>query len=211
MTYDEILKDKDIYTRCKSAVFALFYGGEGYTLADRLGVPIQVADAATMKFRQKYPGVGRAQLRIANMFCTLKQDPDSHRITYSEPADFCESLFGFRRYFTLENEISKALFDLAQKPPTTWRKVQVKVQKQAQGGANGLGRNAIVALRGGLRGPELLEAGGRQPRDPKLGRHDHEMRPAEGVGLPAWRGRRVGGDPDQRPRRNHVPDRARIS
>jgi hypothetical protein len=162
MSYDEIMKDKEIYTRCKSAVFALFYGGEGYTLADRLGVPIQVADAACMKFRQKYPGVGRAQLRIQKMFCTLQQDPDSHRITWSEPADFIESLFGFRRYFTLENNIAKELFDLAQKPPSTWRKINVRVHRSKHKGeqtASGATQSALFGAAFGVQNSSKRAAG----------------------------------------------------
>ena len=38
-------------------------------------------------------------------------------IYWSEPADYAESLLGDRRYFTLENKICKALYDLANNLP----------------------------------------------------------------------------------------------
>src|SRR5205823_8079871 len=106
------------YTRSKSAVFAKLYGGEAYTLQDRLGVPIEVAQDASDRFARRYPGVARAQERITAMFCTLRQPGGlGTKIEWHEPADYIESMFGFRRYFTLENRIARALFDLAQKPP----------------------------------------------------------------------------------------------
>jgi hypothetical protein len=56
--------------------------------------------------------------------------------------DACESictLLGFKRFFTLENMISKALFGLARKPPKHWKDCSVKVVRrdrvQTAGGA----------------------------------------------------------------------------
>jgi hypothetical protein len=131
MTYEQILKDKDKYTRCKSAVFAMLYGGEGYTLQDRLGVEIEIANAAHARFCAQYPGVGRAQKRTSDMFCTMRQDENTCRINWDQPADYIESLFGFRRYFTLENRITKHLFDLAQAPPRTWRNLNIRVERRS--------------------------------------------------------------------------------
>lgn len=134
MTYEEILAssgtDDDKYTRAKSAVFAMLYGGEGFTLKERLGVPIETANAAYEKFCRRYPGVGIARKKVIDMFQTLKQIGGiGSRITYSEPADFIESLFGFRRYFTLENQIVKALVELAQNPPKNWN-MNIKVVRR---------------------------------------------------------------------------------
>ena len=41
-------------------------------------------------------------------------------VVWADPADYIETFLGFRRYFTLENRICKALFDLARKPPKKW-------------------------------------------------------------------------------------------
>lgn len=131
MSYEEILADKEIYTRCKSAVFAMLYGGEGFTLKERLGVPIEVADAAYERFCRRYPGVGRARKRVIEMFCTLTQPGGiGSKVEWSDPADFIESMFGFRRYFSLENKIARALFELANKPPVTWKNIKVKVTRR---------------------------------------------------------------------------------
>ena len=39
-------------------------------------------------------------------------------------------MLGFKRYFTLENMICKTLFDLAQKPPTAWKAIKIKVTRR---------------------------------------------------------------------------------
>jgi DNA polymerase I-like protein with 3'-5' exonuclease and polymerase domains len=135
MTYEEILASdgtaNDVYTKAKSAVFAMLYGGEGFTLKERLGVPIEVADEAYRKFCARYPGVGRARQRIIDMFQSLRQPNGiGTQVEWHEPADYIESMFGFRRYFTLENRISKALYDLANKPPASWKNIKVKVMRR---------------------------------------------------------------------------------
>ena len=135
MNYDQILATQgtsdDKYTKAKSAVFAMFYGGEGFTLKERLGVPIEVADGAFAEFCRRYPGVGIARQRVIKMFQTLRQDGGiGTQITYTEPADYIESMFGFRRYFTLENRVCRALVDLASKPPTAWKDIKIKVTRR---------------------------------------------------------------------------------
>jgi hypothetical protein len=52
------------------------------------------------------------------------------RVEWHDPADHIESLLGFRRYFTLENKICKALFDLAQHCPKEWRGIRAKVVRR---------------------------------------------------------------------------------
>lgn len=135
MTYDEILAsegtDNDVYTDCKRAVFAMLYGGDANTLCDRLGVTLEIAERAFQMFARSYPGVAKARMRITNMFQALRQpDGIGSKIHYKEPHDYVESLFGYRRYFTLENQIVKALFSLAQKPPPEWKNIKGKVVRR---------------------------------------------------------------------------------
>lgn len=131
MTYEEILADKEIYTRCKSAVFAMLYGGEAHTLKERLGVPIETAEKAYEQFGRRYPGVAIARRKIIDMFSALRQPRGiGTAVEWHDPADYIESMFGFRRYFTLENRIIKALFELAQAPPADWKAQKVKVQRR---------------------------------------------------------------------------------
>lgn len=135
MTYEQILASEgtadDRYTKAKSAVFAMLYGGEGFTLKERLGVAIEVADEAYRKFCNRYPGVGRARQKIIDMFQSLKQPGGiGTKVEWHEPAEYIESMFGFRRYFSLENKIAKALYDLGSNPPAAWKAIKLKVVRR---------------------------------------------------------------------------------
>lgn len=149
MTYVDILNTKgtkvDLYTRSKSAVFAMLYGGEGFTLMSRLGVPIEIANKAYQMFTGKFKKVGSERRKVFDMFCSMKQ-PNGFgtKVEWHEPAEFIESIFGFRRYFTLENMICKALFDLAERPPKTWLEIKAKVvRRDRKQTASGATRSAL--------------------------------------------------------------------
>ena len=130
-SYDEIRADKAIYTKCKQAVFALLYGGEAETLKDRLGVDLEVANEAYRRFTSVYTEVGKARRKVFDMFCSMRQPNGlGTKVEWHEPADYIESLFGFRRYFTLENKICKALFDLAETPPKEWTRLKITVTRR---------------------------------------------------------------------------------
>jgi hypothetical protein len=121
----------DLYTRAKSAVFAMMYGGTEHTLVERLAVPLEVALAALARFHKEFPGVKRSQQRITDLLSALRQVGGiGTKVEYTKPADYIESMFGFRRYFTLENQILKALFDLAAAPPREWKRINVQVQRR---------------------------------------------------------------------------------
>lgn len=137
MSYDEIMSTKghanpwkDIYTRCKNGVFAICYFGEGYTLITRVGIPESVANEAHYQILQDYPEFADARKDVTNMFCSMKQEGGiGSKVEWAEPADYIESLLGFKRYFTLENKICKALFKLAEEPPKAWN-INLKVTRR---------------------------------------------------------------------------------
>lgn len=63
--------------------------------------------------------------------CSMRQPKGlGTKVEWHEPADHIESMLGFRRYFTLENKICRALFALAENPPDTWRKMKIKVVRR---------------------------------------------------------------------------------
>jgi intein/homing endonuclease len=74
MTYEQILADKDVYTKCKQAVFALLYGGEAETLKTRLGVDLETANEAYRRFTSVYPQVGVARKKVFDLFCLTKDN-----------------------------------------------------------------------------------------------------------------------------------------
>ncbi len=134
-TYEDIVATKgsakDLYTDGKRGVFASLYGGNENTLVDRLGVSLDTAKAAFEKWTSRYPGIKKAQQRVVNMFATMKQ-PDGlgSKIYWADPSQYMPTLLDFRRYFDLENKISKVLFDLAEKPPKEWTNIRLTVRRR---------------------------------------------------------------------------------
>jgi hypothetical protein len=144
MTYDEIKAtektDDDKYTKSKQAVFLKIYGGDAGTMQDRLGIPLEAAEEANRRFDRKYKGVGRAQQVVVDMFQSMRQPGGrGTKVEWHQPSDYMETLFGFKRYFTLENAICKALFELANKMPKAMKDIKLKVTRtdrvQTAGGA----------------------------------------------------------------------------
>ena len=138
MTYEEICASKnaadpwqDYYGRSKNGVFALAYGGEAYTLSNRVGVTEEHANEAYRKFVEKYKKFGLERHRYFDMFCSMRQPGGlGTKVTWADPANYIESLLGFRRYFTLENRICKVLFTLANDPPKDWLRLPIKVVRR---------------------------------------------------------------------------------
>ena len=144
LSYAEVIvssgTENDWYDKGKRGVFALVYGGDWNTLVQKLGVPEARAKAAYADFVKRYPGIGKARNKTFDAFCSMRQPAGiGSAVVWATPAEYIETFLGFRRYFTLENNICKALFDLARKPPKHWRNVKVKVMRrdrvQTAGGA----------------------------------------------------------------------------
>jgi len=125
LDYDTIMKTKatsTYYTDGKRGIFSQLYGGNEHTLQTRLGISSTLAHEASQRFYKQYPGVKKARDRIQQMFCSMQQPGGiGTPVVWHEPHDYIESLFGFRRYFTLENKICKALFNLAENLPKNWQ------------------------------------------------------------------------------------------
>jgi hypothetical protein len=130
MTYDDILAtkglpgEKDRYDRSKKAVLAMLFGGEAYTLATRVGISEDAAEEAFRKWDNDHPVWRRKRQKYFDMFCSMRQPEEKGKVYWSEPAEFVEAMFGFRRYFTLENEICHVLFNLGEDPPEAWRRIR---------------------------------------------------------------------------------------
>jgi len=135
LSYADVIKSKgqakDYYTLGKNGVFTMAYGGDEFTLINKYGVAEDVAIQAYARWNRKYPDQAKERQRIFDQFCPMKQPGGlGTQVIWHKPADYIESIFGFRRYFTLENKICKALFDLAQDIPKAWRKLNIKVVRR---------------------------------------------------------------------------------
>lgn len=155
MTYDEIVAsqkfkdEKNIYDRCKRGMFGLAYGGNEDTLVRKVGISLERATDGYKKFTSKYKRVGIRRQQIFDMFCSMRQPNGlGSKVEWHEPADYIESMFGFKRYYTLENKICKVLFELAENPPKEWLKLKFPVMRRQDRGeqtACGALRSAIFA------------------------------------------------------------------
>ena len=135
-TYIEIAKSKNAtgyeinyYDLGKRGVFSVLYGGNESTLVKKLRVSLEIAQKAYNGFTTEYPGIGKARGKIIDMFCSMRQEGGlGTKIVWNEPAEYIESLTGFRRYFTLENMVSRSLFNLAQDTPKDWKLLGSKIK-----------------------------------------------------------------------------------
>jgi len=134
-TYEQIVASagtqNDMYTKGKQGVFAMIYGGDFGTLVRNLGLSAEVAKAAFDQWNKWFPQSAKARERTFKAFCSMKQpDGIGGKVVWGDPEDYVESFLGFRRYFTLENTITKALYDLSRKLPKAWRDCKVKVVRR---------------------------------------------------------------------------------
>lgn len=134
-TYEEICASKgkkvDMYDTGKKGVFLIFYGGDDNTIVVKLGIAAEIAAPAFESFYGKHPEIEIFQIGVQRDFGCLEQKGGiGTKVEWVEPKDYAESFLGFKRYFTLENKVTRALFDLAQNVPKEWRTVQVKVKRR---------------------------------------------------------------------------------
>ena len=135
LDYDDILatkkSDNDLYDQGKRGVFSQLYGGNFATMVEKLSVSEEVAKRAEQGFAERFKGVQRARERINDDFCSMRQPGGIGKaVEWHEPADYIESMTGFRRYFTLENQICRELFNLANKPPKSWKAIKIKCMRR---------------------------------------------------------------------------------
>jgi len=151
----------DKYTRSKNGVFALFYMGNEHTLVTRVGIAMEQAEEAFQRFCKKYKVFAEKRFMYADMFCSMKQPNGiGTRVEWTEPHDYIETKLGFRRYFTLENNICRALFELANEPPPEWLAFKIKVKRRDRvQTASGAVRSALFAAAFNVQAANMRAAG----------------------------------------------------
>lgn len=160
-SYEDIIESSgtsfDMYTRGKSGVFGLLYGGDWRTLVRNFGITEEEARNAEERFFEMFPGIPNARMRVVEAFQSMKQI-DGRQIIWREPSNEIVSFLGFRRDFSLENNVCKALYDLAKNPPREWKgdKLKVKVVRSMAKGVQSAGGAVASALFGAAFG---LQAG----------------------------------------------------
>lgn len=154
--------DKERYGDAKSGVYAMLYGGKDYTLSRNLGIPMADAEAAVERWLQMFPGIADKQREVAAQFETMKQDENTGHIIFTEPAEYIETALGFRRGFTLENKVRRALYDLACNPPHWWRELPIRIRRRASKGMQtgaGAVQSALYGAAFAIQGAIVRQAG----------------------------------------------------
>lgn len=126
LTYEQVMDRKgtkdDVYKKAKIVVYSLLYGSTIAGIAKKLTLPVNVVQKAYDNFVEKYPGVKEARRNLATMFTAISQPGGrGTEVFYEEPHTYVESMFGFRRDFSIEFELLKILFDFANEIPESWR------------------------------------------------------------------------------------------
>ena len=134
--YDQILASKgtgsntDRYSRAKAGFFAYLYGALGEKFARVLDLSIEEADEGRARLKARYPGITEHRDRLATRFSPLWQEEGiGSKVHWREPDEFIESILGFRRYFSLEWAVVRALYTLQENPPISWNSIRGEVRR----------------------------------------------------------------------------------
>jgi hypothetical protein len=126
LTYEQVMARKgtkdDVYKKAKIVVYSLLYGSTIAGIARKLTLPVNVVQKAYDNFVGKYPGVAKARKGLAAKFTAISQPGGrGTEVFYEEPETYIDSMFGFRRDFSIEFELLKILFDFANDIPESWK------------------------------------------------------------------------------------------
>lgn len=173
-TYEQVVESdgttNDMYTKGKSGVFAMIYGGDWSTLRRNLGIDEDTAKAAEARFFDMFPGIPVARQRVTDMFQSMRQI-NGRQIIWHDSQEYIESFLGFRRSFILENQVCKALYDLAHNTPAAWKgnNLKIKVVRSMHKGVQTAGGAVSSALFGaafGLQGANVRAAANHEVQSP---------------------------------------------
>jgi len=166
-TYEDIMATKELkgsankYHGGKTGTFLTVYGGDYGTMMRKLGIPEETAVAAIENFNREYPGLNAGRLKTIQPFQAMHQPKGiGTRISWKDPADYVESLFGFRRDFSIENKVMKALYDLSNSMPKEWAKFRsIVIRRDREQTAVGAASSALYGAAFGLQGQIERAAG----------------------------------------------------
>ena len=118
LTPEEVKKTKgtldDLYTRSKNCFFGWRYGAQLYKFAQTANLSEDVARLSWTRLKHRYSKIAQRMQATARRFTPLQQpNGPGTAIEWTEPDEYVESILGFRRYFTLEWSIIRALFSMA--------------------------------------------------------------------------------------------------
>lgn len=156
--------DGDLYNPSKNAFYAWIYGAEAPKLSETFNLPLTQVEEGFGQLDSMFPELSACRRRDQEAFCSMKQPGGiGTRVIWAEPAESIESLFGFPRFFTLENETCRVLFTLANHLPDELKdlegaKLKVRRRDRVQT-ATGAVSSALYAAAFQLQAANMRAAG----------------------------------------------------
>lgn len=150
--YQDVMLSKglisgDIYAPAKQSAFAAFYGAQIPKLASSAGIDEERMEEGYERFVLKYPKVGVSRAAVFDAFCSMRQPGGiGTKIIWKEPADYIESLLGFKRYFTLENAIVRTIFQLAERLPNSVQGDRIVKRNKREQTVRGATQSALFGV-----------------------------------------------------------------
>jgi DNA polymerase I-like protein with 3'-5' exonuclease and polymerase domains len=178
ITYDLIMKHKDDnendftgwYSRGKKGVFGFMYGAQAMKTGQSMQVSEEIAYKGLENLSNRFPGIRRSQEIIYEHFAALRQTGGiGTAVTWKEPQLYVESFLGFRRYFILEFNIIRTIYNLANDLPDSilekGKNLKVKRRDRLQTGAGAI-RSALYAAAFGLQSSIMRAAANHKIQSP---------------------------------------------
>ena len=162
MSYEQVMANKgtkdDVYKKAKIVVYSLMYGSTIAGIANKLNLAVKTVQKAYDNFVKKYPGVAKTRKALAAKFTAISQPGGrGTEVFWQDPETYVESMFGFRRDFSIEFDIAKRLYDLAGDIPDEWKNVPGKSirygdepKEHWRHAASGLFGAAANSIQGGI-------------------------------------------------------------
>lgn len=124
-SYADIRKSEgqvpDYYTLSKSGLFTWLFAGTEYAFKKNLGIAEAQARNGLHAFESAFPGIKEKRTRSMQEYALLDQpDGIGTIVTLKDHKTYVETLLGFKRYFDLEIEVIKALYEIVENPPKHW-------------------------------------------------------------------------------------------
>lgn len=150
LSYEEILKtkgtDNDLYGKGKTAVFALCYGGQPYTIAKQCGCTLEQAEAGYKMWFEQFPNFTQVVDELTKDFSLINTDGESFKLVEGKP--YVESMLGFKRHYRIEQKLIKSIWALIKDHPKWWDESEIECIRKTKKGVQPIGRALMSALFG---------------------------------------------------------------
>jgi DNA polymerase I-like protein with 3'-5' exonuclease and polymerase domains len=124
-------KENGYYRRSKKTFLAKLYGAQPPKIAEAGKVTLEEAEEAVKNFSELYPGVAENEKKVLERHQAMTQPNGIGTQIYwkEDTQKYVSSLLGYKRYFTMEYRIMKALFELAREPTDEMKEFKYKVYR----------------------------------------------------------------------------------